>query len=227
MKLKFFCLIILGVFACNEVNQWKQPTKVCFKIDLASANALGGKIVFESGQIAIGNFSFLGKREEGADIYFTKEHERILYAQLNNKETEALEFDIPQGVYKMMQVELGGSKNNLPNLLLDAVYISKSGDKIPLRFEFEEPSMFAIEGETSLSSNRVLFADNTKNTATILLNTTKWFESIELDKLEKAERVFVQKQNTILINKQTNVNIYNNIVIGLNKGTQKAIFVNK
>ena len=41
---KIFCFIILTIFACSKVNQWKQPTKVNFNIDVENCVRCGGTV---------------------------------------------------------------------------------------------------------------------------------------------------------------------------------------
>lgn len=224
MGLKFICVLILGVFACTKVNQWKQPTKVCFNVNIEDEVAAEGKLIFNSGYMAIESFQFDGKRNEGADVYFTKNYSAGLNATLGKTDIEALSFDIPQGIYTSINVEVVSKNNNLPNLVVNGMFEAVDGSMFPVRFEFEETEVFNIEGE-DLTGNEVNLIESQKTNATIWLQPAKWFTTISATSLDNAERVSVEGKNTILINKNTNQQIYNGVVSALSKEGQKAIFI--
>ncbi len=226
MGLKFVCFLILGIFACNKVNQWKQPTKVCFNVGIEDVAAVEGKLLFSTGYLTIESFNFDGKRDEGADVSFTKIYENSLNAPLGERVAEGLSFDIPQGVYASINVEVLSKSDNLPNLVVNGSFEKNDGTRSPVRFEFSETETFSIAGENLAGNDAGIdLAESLKTNATIWLNPAKWFDGVSAAALNKAQMVSVEGKNTILINHTTNQQLYNSVVAVLNKEVQKAIFI--
>jgi hypothetical protein len=226
MGLKVICFLILGVFACNKVNQWKNPTEVCFNVNVEEELAAEGRLIFNTGYIAIESFSFNGKRTEGADVYFTKQYAANVNAELGESVTAGLTFDIPQGVYTSIDVEVLSQKNNLPNLVLNGTFENNLGAEYSVCFEFSQSETFLIEGETLTgSTSGINLGESLKANATIWLSAGKWFKGVSGATLDRASVISVNGQKTILINENFNTSIYDIVVAELNKNGQKAIFI--
>ena len=226
MGLKLICFLILGIFACNKVNQWKQPTKVCFNINIEEQSTAEGKLVFNAGYLIMESFSFDGKREEGSDVYFTKVYDVSLNAMLGETVPKELTFDIPQGIYSSIEVEVVSKSANLPNLVVNGLFENNAGTKYPVRFEFNKTKTFLIEGEDLVKNgNEISLEESLKTNATIWLNPAKWFEAVSAARLDKAAIVSINGEDTILINETINPQIYHVVVAALTKNEQKAVFI--
>jgi hypothetical protein len=227
MGLKIFCVFILGIFACSKVNQWKQPTEVCFSISLAEETIMDGALSFKKGQITVESFKFDGKREEGGDVYFTKHYTEELNTFFGATKVSDLEFDVPQGMYTGIKLEITSAvKNKKPNLVINGFFKSKTGKSYPVCFEMAKMETFSIVGEDLVENDaQVDLFQVAKTKATILLNPTKWFSSLTREALEQAEKISVEGIHTILINHTMNGQLYNDVVASLEMDTAKAIFV--
>lgn len=227
MGLKIFCFFILGIFACSKVNQWKQPTAVCFNINIAEEAIMDGALFFKEGYITVESFKFDGKRAEGGDVYFIKDYKEELKTLFGARDISDLEFDVPQGVYTGINLEIiSAVKNKKPNLLLQGLFESNTGKSYPVRFELNKMERFSIVGEDLFENDtEVDLAQVTKTKATILLDPVKWFSVLTKEALEQAEKVSVEGINTILINHAVNEQLYKDILAALEMNTAKAIFV--
>lgn len=223
MGLKIFCVLVLGIFACSKVNQLKQPTKVCFSVDINEETAVEGKLLFNSGHFLVESLDFDGKRREGVDVAFTRAYTNDLVANLGEKEIGRFSFDIPQGNYTAINMALYSYDENSPNIVLNASF-QHNNNQYPVRFELDEPVLFQIQGKNGTSEEEISLIEKQKTRAIIEMNVAQWFESISAQNLERATLVMVDGKETILINKTTNISVYNTIRTNLNKNQQKAIF---
>lgn len=227
MGLKIFCFFILGIFACSKVNQWKQPTQVCFEIDLEEETIMDGTLFFKNGYIVIESFQFDGKRVQGADVYFTKHYEQKINTTFGAANVEGLEFDVPQGTYTGINLEIKTVPNKEEaNMVIDGIFKNSFGTSYPIRFELNQLETFSIVGKDLIENDKeVDLLQNSKTKATILLNPAKWFAVLPKKALEKAEKVSVKGINTILINSKINKQLYEDIVTSLKDNAIEAIFV--
>jgi hypothetical protein len=221
MELKLFCVLILGIFACSKVNQWKQPTQVCFNVELVGSDN-SSKLTLNEGYLLIESFNFDGKREEGGDVYFVKNFDSDFNANFGAAALGALSFDIPQGDYHDIDINIVSEHDDLPNLVLSGTYQDPKGNAIPVRFELNQAETFEITGQgVSQNQNEVELVEGLKTNAAIQLNAYQWFENISL---ERAEVVSLNGEKVILINDQTNVMTYQKVVACLNKTANNAVF---
>lgn len=227
MGLKIFCFFILSIFACSKVNQWKQPTEVCFNIDIAEEAIMDGALFFKEGYISLASFEFDGKREEGGDVYFTKNYAQELKTLFGASDISDLKFDVPQGIYTAVNLEITSAiKEEKPNLVVDGFFKNKQGTLYPIRFELSEMETFSIVGVNLVDKEEQIdLAQVAKTQATILLNPVKWFAVLPKSALEQAEKVSIKGINTILINNEVNGQLYKEILANLGKDIMKAIFV--
>jgi hypothetical protein len=227
MGLKIFCFFILSIFACSKVNQWKQPTEVCFNINIVEEAIMDGTLLFKEGYISVASFEFDGKRQEGGDVYFTKNYAQELNALFGASDISDLKFDVPQGIYTAVNLEITSAiKEEKPNLVVDGFFKNKQGTFYPIRFELSKMETFSIVGTDLVDKEEEIdLVQVTKTKATILLNPAKWFAVLPKSALEQAEKVSIEGINTILINNAVNGLLYKEIVANLGKGTVKAIFV--
>lgn len=226
MGLRFFCILILGIFACSKVNQWKQPTKINFNVALVDLSSLDGKLNFEKGYCSLKSLNFDGNRTEGADVYFTKEYDSFLDVTFGNSTNEALEFDIPQGAYNSIMITLVSNSNDRPNLVLEGKYEDITGKKHPIRFELEENETFIIEGKSlDNSNNSINLLSDAPTNATITLSSSQLFSKVTESLLASAESVNFNGVNTILINSTINKPIYDLVVGSLDSESLHAVIV--
>ena len=218
--------MILGIFACSKVNQWKQPTKINFNVDLVEQSSLDGKLNFESGYWSIERFNFDGIRTEGANVYFTKEYSTFLEVVFGNRLLQELQFDIPQGTYSSIMIRLESSFKDRPNLTLEGRYEDLTGKKHPIRFELKENETFTIEGKSlDNSNNSINLLSDVPTNATITVPVNQWLSKVTEQLLASAESVSINGINTILINSTVNKPIYDLIVETLNDQSLNAVIV--
>lgn len=207
MRLKIFCGFLLCIFACSKVNQWKQPTSICFELGLSATQFLQGDLSLQGGYLEMGNFIFDGEREQGGDVYFNTGYDKPAQIPLQGAAVEAMTFDIPQGVYTAMTVYLG--EQDAPSrLILEGELILDNADPVFVQLEMEGVEQWAVVGKNQARQQQPLELTAEKTNARIVLQPHLWIKEEQRPLWEVAETVFINGKTTLLVNAQNNVELY-------------------
>lgn len=193
-------------FACKK---WKEPTDVDFFVDINKTATVNDQVTFTNGEIIIEYFDFDADREKGDDVIFSQDFTSGLVIPFDLTQSVAeLNFIIPQGVYKRVDIGFRTFDDNGDNcILVEGDYTYTGGGSIPVRFEFTDSEQFKIRAENENGGNIVLDKD-IMSPAKIILNPSHWFQPVPVSYFESADIIDVAGTNTILINKNTNDPIY-------------------
>lgn len=197
----------------GSCKKYKEPTDVDFYVDINKESTVNGQLTFNGGQIIIEYFDFDAEREKGDDVIFSQDFTNglVIPFDLSNVVPE-LEFMIPQGVYKRVDIGFRTFDDNGDIcILVEGSYNYLAGGSIPVRFEFVDAEQFEIRAENEGGGNIVLDKD-VVSPAKIILNPTHWFQPVPVSDFESADIVNLSGTNTILINKNTNDEIYDLIL---------------
>ena len=206
-------ILFFIVSSLSSCNKWKEPTDVDFFVDINKTPTLNDKITFTGGEIILESFDFDAQRDKGEDVIFTQNFTNGLAIPFNiNQIVEELEFVIPQGYYKRIDIGFRTFDNN-ENICLLVLgnYQYSNGDLIPFRFEFTDTEQFKIRAEDD-NGNDIILDKDIVSPAKIILNPSYWFQPIPSNDFENATISQVNGINTIQINKNVNDNIYDLIL---------------
>lgn len=220
---KLVLIIFLGAnFAgCNK--KYKEPTEVEFHMDINKAPSVSGMLTFSDGYFIMKRLDFDGDREKGEDVSFTRNYDTGLQIPFGlSTNIEDLNFSIPQGVYKSVELAFDTYVGSSPCIVVNAVYQYSGGGTIPVLFEFDDSEEFAISAESEDGSLIVLDAEIASQ-AKIVLDPSHWFQPIPTTYFESATLTNIGGANTIVINKNTNEDIYDLILDRIDESTE-AIF---
>lgn len=190
-------------------KKWKEPTDVDFYVDINKTATVDGQLTFNSGEIIIDYFDFDADREKGDDVIFDQEFTNGLVIPFDATQVVAeLDFVIPQGVYKRVDIGFRTFDDNADNcILVDGTYAYTAGGVIPVRFEFTDSEEFKIRAENEGGGDIILDKD-IMSPAKIILDPSHWFQPVPVSYFESADIIDISGTNTILINKNTNDAIY-------------------
>lgn len=229
-------LMLTGVFgSCQDEEEFKIPTDVNIQVDINRNASSNGRLNFTQGHISLSSFAFDGRREEGGDVYFEKEYEQGLSIAFDpGKSGEALKFQIPQGNYTRIEIELETFDDlDDSGLVLTGTYLNASGIQYPIRFELGSSLEFEIESRDQSGNNQILLKAGTPATAIIKLDPIKWFETVPASYLDNAVLVVEGGESEgeveadasyILINEETNENIYEIILNRIEQSTETVFY---
>jgi len=201
---------MLLIFSCNK---WKEPTEVDFYVDIDKTPTVNNQLAFTGGEIIVEYFDFDADRDKGEDVIFSKEFSTGLIIPFNiNQPVAELDFVIPQGIYKRIDISFKTFDDNSDNCILilgDYTYLD--GSIIPFRFEFTDSEEFSIRAENDDGGEIVLDKDRL-SPAKILLNPSHWFQVLSVNDFQNATLTTVDGVSTIVINKNENDNIYDLVI---------------
>jgi len=204
-------LILAFVNILLVCQKRKEPTDVDFYVDIDKSATQGWQLTFSGGHIIIEEFDFDADREKGDDVLFTQEYISGLTIPFDISSMVAdLEFVIPQGVYKRIDVgfrTFDDPDDLIKSILVEGAYEYAGGGSVPIRFEFSDSEQFVIRAESETGEDIILDKD-VQSPAKIILNPPHWFETVPASLFETADLFDVGGTNTILITKTENDDIY-------------------
>ena len=208
-----FIILSFGIFflvaACHK-ESLKEPVSVNITIDMNRLSDPFHSYHFEEGVMLIQSIRLLGDRVEGQDIDFLREFPDGLFLSMNGQiHLDDLGFDLPQGEYDSLNLEIVTGNNQNTNLKIEGEFVSPlhSADTMALIFEVAEPVTFTWKVQNgngyTISLNSV-----TNYQLQVHMDPIYWFENISYQLLDAADSVFVDNVNTIPINNNENIPLY-------------------
>jgi len=206
---RFFLIFLACLTLISCGRKWKQPTTVKFNSDIEVSLGLGGKLTFTGGYITMKDFRFDGDRERGDDVRFDSDYSTGLNVPLDlSSIINELEFDIPQGVYKKIDIDF--SVDDSLGLVILGSYEYSGGGSVPFKFQFSDSQNFELTAEDN-SGGDVVLDKNVTSRVKILLDPAYWFELIDLTDLDSATTVSILGIPTLLISDEENHDIYDDV----------------
>ena len=228
-------LMLAGLFSsCQDDEEFKIPTSVGFQMDMNRNASTNGRLSFTQGHIRLASFAFDGRREEGRDVYFEKKYEQGLSVSFApGQAVDALTFQIPQGNYHRVEVELDTYDDvHDDGLVLIGSYLNANGVQYPVRFKLSSSLAFEVASKDKSGNNQIVLKAGTPATAIIKFDPIKWFETVPASYLDNAVLMVEDAGNGdieagasyILINEVTNVNIYEIILSRIALSTEAVFY---
>lgn len=204
-------LLVLFSISCKKNKKWKIPTDVKFKMDINRSTGLSGNLIWTSGNIRVANFTFDGKRDQGGDVYFTKEYSSGLnvFFDPNNPVSE-WDFDIPQGTYSQIKVsyKTHGNPGDKHIVVTGTFTNSVNNNVYPVQFEFEAEEYYSVVAKSSSGSTKIVLNKDVASTATIKADPVYWFQTVSTNMMNNATLTNVNGNPTIVISDASNGDIY-------------------
>ena len=219
MRLKLLCGLMLCVFACSKVNQWKQPTELSFDVVLSQTHAIDQRVQFTGGELALQQFTLEGKRTEGGDVFFSNTYDPAARISIGENQTPALTFDVPQGDYTQLNLQWEPRQRQGADVVLEGTYQATDGVVSPLRIELPAPEAFEIRhAGLAARAAQSLTIDQTKGH--IVLEVGHWLNPQMIEQLDRADQVEENGTFVLLISQKHNTALYERIFATFSKITQ-------
>lgn len=203
--------------SCNR--KWKKTAPAGFSIQLEKSSAGNNFLSFQSGTIYLDKFGIEGDRKQGDNVLFEDEFESSSQINVSTSViTPALSYDIPQGTYTELRMDIRIRENNGGNsIILNGMYDNGSV-LTPVLFEFSDKVDIRVFASSSGGSEITLMEDE-QTTATITFGIISWFGTVTTNMLDNASLTDIGGVMTIVINESENNNIYDVVVnrIGLSE----------
>jgi hypothetical protein len=231
------CISILIFSSCDKNNQLKLPVDLYFQLILNQPDKLNNNLVFNRGSINIENFTFDGVREEGNDVYFSKQFPtglRISSDSISN--TPELYFQIPQGIYNKMLISFETMEfpdslkvkyseefeNEDFSIIMEGKYTNALNQVIPVRFEYSLKEYFTIRATDSLENSSIILNTQYPAIGKIIFDPYYWFQTVT-DAILNDSEIEDEENPLIMINDELNINIYTIVVNRIKESTKIKI----
>jgi hypothetical protein len=216
--------VLIGLTACQKA-ELKKPVEVNFSLKMEQDNS-GQGLKMSWGELCLTKFDVIGDRAVGDDISFIRSFENGLISDLNGSgEVAELDYDLPQGEYKSVEIWAECQSLNVAHsLILTGKYVD-GPSTFNVRFETTESIDFSILGCNEDQVGSILFDKSMAKKVTVGFDVDYWFEEIDEDMWEDADRIVEGNQVVILINESSNLEIYQSVITRIPENV-KAIFKN-
>jgi len=212
---KIFIAILFLLFTSCKKNDLTQPVEIPFEFSMESfqANKLeksNFRFTIDEGTINISSLEFYGKRESGEDYYFTTVFDSTLRAEMQTgKMNQKLSFDFPQGIYSTMELTFYVGTEEDKSIILSGTYHHGNTSYIPIRFEYKLIDEIAVQITDTAMNKQIVLQKDVPRKAKIIFKTPSMFQFISYKMIQDAETVDIDGTATILINENTNQEIFN------------------
>jgi hypothetical protein len=169
----------------------------------------GGRLEINKGTLMIRSVEFDGRREEGRDVYFISDLRDPLIVNLETVTgNQELSFDIPQGVYNMIDIHLHPGGSTAPPLVLEGTISRGAAHVIPVRFELDIYEKLRIRAEPS-GLDKIVLRKDIPSYAWIVVDAGSMFRFIHPTMFRDAILSDVDGIETLLIDSGTNQELFN------------------
>ncbi|MBS4012697.1 MAG: hypothetical protein KGZ97_02895 [Bacteroidetes bacterium] len=224
---RFLFIIVFSfvVLASCQKDELTLPAKVIFEFGMYSAyhdsetknyqynpNESSPYFLIESGVLIVDAIEFDGRREEGQDFYFISVFPEPVVAILSDLTTNFdVEFDIPQGVYKKIDIVFHLSNIDRIPLILEGVFKAGNIEK-KIRFEHNYSEKITIKASNKQQGqNNIILRKDKLSSALTIVDADLIFRFISVGQIMNAETTYINEIPNIIINNQHNTDIYNSI----------------
>jgi len=221
----FLAVVFSLFFSSCEKEDYTKPVEVSFEFTMDSLqlneSPKSGSFTIDKGTLIVQTFEFDGRRDQGDDYYFTSEFSTPLRAELHNQNTnQNVSFDIPQGIYNRIEINLSLGDGNENALCLEGSFRRGPFDEVPILFEYAFQEQVRITARNKQDSEQIVLSTDNPVKATIRINVPNLFQFVNMNMIRNAEMVQENGVDVIKINNENNNSIFNLIATKLDNSIQ-------
>jgi hypothetical protein len=237
-KIRILTVIIIFLFmaSCRK-DELTLPAKVLLEFELIPHEEDGadlksgppsqvpfGKMTIDQGKMIIGAIEFDGRREEGKDVFFVADLNQPVIVDMNTGSfNQALSFDIPQGVYNLVDFYFELENEDEIPLVLEGKITRGPLSELLIRFEYDIPERFSVRAGSKGNSREIILRKDNLSKARIILDARYIFQFANLPLLRDASISTMDGKEVLLISSTTNVSIFNKMADRLEKSMKIII----
>lgn len=221
-----FCILAVITSTSCEEDELKVPVKVNIAFDMNTFEMededKGDPVLtIDEGYLVINTIEIDGDRVEGEDYSFTSYYDPSLLVELHEElASQDVIFEFPQGIYKNIEFSLIIGDDEYPALRLRGICNKAPLENIPLLFEYPFTEKLQVEATDSEGSKVIVLTKEEASTATIILDTPNLCKLFNWGMIKQAELTAIEDEDVLLINNETNINIFNILAIRLEQSMQ-------
>ncbi len=222
----FSTFTVLLLFHRCEKEDFAKTGKVNFEFRLNTNQNDEGYLAFNRGRLNIRDFGFDGDRQNASGVFFESRYDSgfITTWEMAGDIFPLLEFDIPQGLYTLIEVSIKLFDDGIQlGLWVEGIYTKIDGSQIPVRVEIDGNPTYKIIAESINGGREIVLSKDIVSNAFVEFNPTMWFSTISRNSLESAELTDINGVLTIIIADKENDFIYEIVENSVEKSI-KVIF---
>ena len=231
MKNKLFIGLFVSVFALYscEKDELTLPAEVTLEFAMEPFHAetdlkINSGFDVDQGIITLEGLEFDGRREQGGDYFFTRNFELPLQAELHSgSANQQVSFDVPQGVYNRIEMDLSLGMENEFALRLQGRFQRGPVDEIPVVFEYSFTERIRIRAKNQDDQEQIVLKKDQPATATILMDVPFMFQLVSPGMIQSAQTTTINNEEVILITIDHNTEIFNLLAPRLEKSIRVII----
>ena len=182
------------------------------------------RFIINEGTFVINSIEFDGQRDEGEDYYFVSQFTTPLIAKVNTGVTsQTVSFDAPQGIYNKIDISFSLGTENENALILNGILKHGAFTEIPIRIEYTFQEKINVRGTDNEGSGQIVLKKDKPAKANVIFNAPAFFQLVSYGKIKNAITQNIEGQETILINNQTNNDIFNLLASRIDNSIQVII----
>ena len=185
---------------------------------LQPPNIPGGRLSVAKGSLSIESIEFDGRRDEGKDVFFISNLPGPLLVDLETgKVNLEVSFDIPQGVYSMVEIYLNPGGGDAAPLILEGFIKRGAADEIPVRFEYDISEKLKIRAESKHQSNKIVLRKDVESKASIIIDAGSIFQFVNPSVIRNALVSSIEGKEIIIVSPDINIDIFNALAARVEK----------
>jgi hypothetical protein len=235
-RLLIFVTFLFLMFSCTK-DELTKPVKINFGIGFSDDPPIANYFTIDKGTFSIGKITFEGKRLEGGDYSFETRPTELLgvfYFSYLNQDTVVTHFDAPQGSYLYMKWGINlaaiapdddttGVDTEQAGLIIKGLYKNLAGISIPFYFVMDKSEEFDIQAVDENGVSSINLSDSKEYNAKLHFNFGYSIASISRDSFENTEMEVEDNDSSIVISKDSNETIYDQILLRVKSSTKIVI----
>lgn len=222
--LAFIYLIIC--FVSCEKDDLTLPVGVDFIFSMDSfhidnSSKSGNSFIIDEGVILIKEIELDGRRDEGEDYYFTSEFSAPVIAQMHNQVmSQQISYDIPQGVYNRIELNLTIGDSSEYALQLRGRFQRGPLEDIPVQFEYVFQEKIRIRAKNSIGDDQIVLTKDSDIKATVSMDVPYIFQLVNMNMIQNAKFTNINGADIMVINNKNNTDIFNLLATRLDNSMQ-------
>jgi len=202
---------LVFIFSSCEKDDLTEPVEVDFIFTMDSFQVDGNaksnsSFEIDEGTIVISEIEFDGRRDQGDDYYFTDGLSTPVTAQMHNRfMSQNIAYDIPQGVYNRIELNLSLGDTSGYALRLEGRYQKGPIDEVSIVYEYKFQEQIRIRARNNQGNEQVVLSRNSNVNANVVFDVPYLFQLVNMNMIQNAEVT----DEVIYINNETNTDIFN------------------
>lgn len=151
-----------------------------------------------------------GQREQGKDVFMVTEFETPLEVELNDGRISDhdLSFDIPQGVYKKLDIQFYLGTEEKPAIDFRGIVTPGKSPGIKFRFEHSNKERIRVRATRGKPSDPIVLNKEKKSRALVIIDAEYMFRNITLGQLAGTKVINTPGGKEIRINRDNNKPVF-------------------